>query len=281
MRLLFYLFILSQFFNVIGIFAEKVNKESLVSDLIKWERIQENNSKNNIWKYYYDSTSNYENNNLENNSKKNFSNTQNKKINFINNKKEIQKLFQIQPHIPLNNFLNSGEFSLSTYWISSFGAGAAGGTGQQNYAFKFDYGLSDESLFSIYLSETDDPLYKLIDGEIIPNNWTSVSMGLKKKLFQSENFKNSLSFVGFLEYWVVSSGSNGSPGGDPKKSIYNEINNDTGIGRYEKFIYSFSLPFTKELNSKTKFIIVPGGTLIPNILVIKILEKTFMVVTIS
>ena len=40
-----------------------------------------------------------------------------------------------------------------------------GGTGHQNISAQFDYGLSDFSLLSIYLSETDDPLYSSIDGE--------------------------------------------------------------------------------------------------------------------
>ena len=61
--------------------------------------------------------------------------------------------------------MNSGEFSLSSYWKSAFDGGVGGGTGHQNISVRFDYGLSDDSLLSIYLSETDDPLYNSIEGE--------------------------------------------------------------------------------------------------------------------
>ena len=51
-----------------------------------------------------------------------------------------------------------------------------------------------------------------------------------------------------------------------KKSIYNQIDNNTGHDRYEKFIYSYSFPFSKELNNRTKLTLVPGATLIPDTL---------------
>ena len=272
MRLAYYLFILIQFLNITYIFAEKSKKESLGSDSIKWEKIQENKTNNLnkiLWKSYKGNESYFENKILDKNPTKNFSTTSKKKVNFVNNQKIYKDFLQVQPHIPINNFLNMGEYMLSTYFISSFSGGVAGGTGHQNYAFKFDYGLSDDSLFSIYLSESDDPLYKKINGEIIPNNWSSLALGYKKKLFESENSQNSISFVSFIEYWVVSSGNG------VKKSIYNQIDNDRGHDRNEKFIYSLSLPFTKKLNNKTKFSIVPGVTFIPDTIGDKNIGKNF------
>ena len=133
--------------------------------------------------------------------------------------------------MPLNNFLNSGNFIFSTNLISAFDGGAGGGTGHQNYGLKFHYGLSDYSLFSLYFSESDDPLYNLIGGKLIPNNWTSIALAYKEQIFESKDFKNSLSFSSSLEYWVVSSGSN------DKKSIYNEIDYSADHDRYENFIY--------------------------------------------
>ena len=137
--------------------------------------------------------------------------------------------------------MDEGDYIFSTYWKSSFFGGAGGGTGNQNYAARFDFGLSDDLLFSIYLSEADDPLYQAIEGQIIPNNWSSIALGYKKKIFESNSYKSSLSFATSLEYWVVSSGSGGE---DAKKSIYNEIDNNTGHERYENFIYSYSFPFS-------------------------------------
>ncbi len=277
MRLLFHILLLSQFISFISVFAEKNKKESLGSNLIKWEKVKENKSnklKYIEWKSYNGSNNDLKNTTLDENSKNNFSNTKKKKFQ-VNNQREDQEFDQVLPHIPLNDFLNAGEINLSTYWISSFSGGAGGGTGHQNYSLKFDYGLSDDSLFSIYLSESDDPLYKLIDGEIIPNNWASIALGYKKKLFQSEYSKSSLSFSGFIEYWVVSSGSGTFNGVGSKKSIYNELDSTTGLDRHEKFIYSFSLPFTKELSNKTKFLIVPGATFIPDTIGDRNIGKNF------
>ena len=110
----------------------------------------------------------------------------------------------------------------------------------------------------MYVSETDDPLYNLIEGEIIPNNWASIAFAYKRQILESEDSKNSLSFASSLEYWVFSSG------GGNKKSIYNEIDNSVGLDRHEKFIYSFSLPFNSQLNNQTKFSIVPGLTFLPD-----------------
>ena len=55
MRFVFYLFIFSQLFNFVSVLADKYTKESPESKIIKWEKIQENNSNNLkkiIWKSY-------------------------------------------------------------------------------------------------------------------------------------------------------------------------------------------------------------------------------------
>jgi len=277
MRLILYIFLFVQLLDHIYIFGEELRKENLKLNTIKWEKIDEKNLKNLkniIWKSFNDDDNNFENKIPKNNSEGIFLDNQKKKIN-VTNKKANHESLQIQPHIPLNNFLSYGEFVLSTYWTSTFSGGEAGGTGNQNYAFKFDYGLSKDSLFSIYLSESDDPLYKLIDGEIIPNNWANVALGYKKKLFKSNNLKNSLSFAGFLEYWVVSSGYGVKDQVGQIKSIYNQIDNTGGIDRNEKFIYSFSLPFTRVLNSKSELSIVPGISFIPKTIGNKNIGKNF------
>tara|TARA_B100000886_G_scaffold123094_1_gene82929 strand:+ start:1330 stop:3102 length:1773 start_codon:yes stop_codon:yes gene_type:complete len=254
MRLILYIFLIIQIFNFLGVFAEKPKDDSSLLSSVKWEKVEEKSKplKKIIWRSYNNDESYFEDEILENKNK--------------------QKLLQIQPHIPLNNFLDNKDFMLSTFWKSTFSGGAGGGTGNQNYAVRYDFGLSDDSLFSIYLSEADDPLYQSINGKVIPNNWSSIALGYKKRIFESENFKNSLSFAGSLEYWVVSSGSVGA---DAKKSIYNEIDNNTGLERYEKFIYSFSFPFSREFNKRTKLTLVPGVSLIPNILGEKNIGENF------
>ena len=273
MRLIFYIFVFSQLFNLLDVLADKIKIES--SEKIKWERLdnkKSNNFKKIIWKSYNGDESYFENKNLnkqEKNSEKKLFYEKKEKTKFINQHKNKNEVLEIQPHIPLNNFLNSGDFSLSSNLVSAFSGGEGGGTGHQNYGLRFHYGLSDYSLFSVYLSESDDPLYNLIRGELIPNNWASIALAYKNQILESDDFKNSLSFSSSLEYWVVSSGDGN------KTSIYNEIDNSVGLDRYAKYIYSFSFPFTSQLTNQTKISIVPGMTFIPDILGDKNIGKNF------
>ena len=272
MRLVFYIFIFAQFLNFLAAFAEKIKNDSSKFNSIKWEKVKENEGKplkKIIWKSYKDDESYFKNKNLENNSENTFNNNQKLDTDLVNKQEKKKKILQIEPHIPLNNYLNSGEFSFSSYWKSPFNGGVGGGTGHQNISLQLDYGLSDDSLLSIYLSESDDPLYNLIEGKLIPNYWGSAAFGYKKRIFESDNKRNTISLAGSLEYWNVSSGSG------IKKSIYNEIDNSLGHERYDKFIYSFSLPFAKNLNNKTKISIVPGATFIPHKLGDKNIGKNF------
>ncbi len=263
MRLIFYLIIFNQLFNLFDVLAEKIKKEQSESQ-IKWEKVidqKSNTIKKIIWKSYNGDELYFQNikkNREDNNSEEILFNRKYQKNKFLNNRENKQEPLEIQPHIPLNNFLNSGDFIISTNWVSAFSGGAGGGTGHQNYGLKFHYGLSDYSLISLYVSETDDPLYNLIEGELIQNNWTNIALAYKRQILESEDLKNSLSFSNSLEYWVFSSGGNN------RKSIYNEIDNSVGLDRYEKFIYSFSLPFNSQLNNQTKFSIVPGLTFLPD-----------------
>lgn len=181
-------------------------------------------------------------------------------VDFANQNKKYQESTEIEPYLPMNNFLEPGEITTSIIWKSAFYGGAGGGTGHQNISARLDYGLKQNALLSLYLSETDDPLFNLIDDELIANNWASIALSFKKKIFESKDQKESLSLTSSLEYWIVSSGSNSS------KSIFNELNNDKGMDRYEKIIYSFSIPYTKDVNSRATFVIAPGVTFLPKVL---------------
>ena len=272
MRLIFFIFLISQVLNFISVFAEKEKKDLSELNSVRWEKVKEESSfnleANIIWEPYENDDIFSKKNPVKNNLK----NYQKVDVKISNQDEKEEALLQIEPHIPLNNYLNNGDFILSSYWKSAFDGGAARGTGHQNISFQFDYGLSDFSLFSIYLSETDDPLYNSIEGEVIPNYWGSVALGYKKRIFESYNRMNTISIAGSLEYWNVSSGSDAP---NSKKSIYNEIDNSVGHDRHDKFVYSFSLPFSKNLNKKTKVLIVPGATFIPDKLGEKNIGKNF------
>ena len=68
MRFLFYLFILSQFLNIIDVFAEKVKKRTAELNPIKWEKVHENKPnklKKIIWKSYNGDEIYFENEDIE------------------------------------------------------------------------------------------------------------------------------------------------------------------------------------------------------------------------
>ena len=176
MRFIFYLVIFSQFLNLVAVLAEKEKIDTTKLRSIKWEKVRDNKSNNLkkiIWKSYKDDES--------------YFNDENQKYKLNKNLESANKLLQIESHLPLNNYLKDSDYVISSNWKSAFDGGAGGGTGHQNIAIKFDYGLSDNSLLSLYASETDDPLYNFIDGELIPNNWASVAVAYKRSLFESEN----------------------------------------------------------------------------------------------
>ena len=182
------------------------------------------------------------------------------KINVVNQNNTFQESTEIEPYLPLNYYLEPGEITTSINWKSAFSGGTGGGTGHQNISARIDYGIYKNSLLSLYISETDDPLFNLIDDEQVANNWASIALSFKKKIFESKDQKESLSLTSSFEYWVVSSGSYNS------KSIFNELNNDEGLDRHEKIIYSFSIPYRKDFNSWTTFVIAPGITFLPEVL---------------
>jgi hypothetical protein len=190
MRLVFYLFIFSQLLNFVSVLADKYTKESPKLKLIKWEKIQETNTqdlKKIIWKSYKDDESYFQNLNEESSKVKKPENSRDENI-YKSKLKSNRSILEIEPYLPLNNFLDYGDFQTSVRWKSSFDGGVSGGTGQQNPSFVFDYGLSNSSLISIYFSEADDNLYNLIDGQKSNYHWQNYAFSFKKKLLdENEN----------------------------------------------------------------------------------------------
>ena len=147
MRLVIYIFIFSQLFNLVNVLAENIEKGPL-KKLIKWERVKEKKSnklKKIIWKSYVEETfsENNNKNHMENNkSHKNFFNKKREKTKFVNQQNNKQELLEIQPHIPLNDFLNSGDYILSSNWVSAFSGGAGGGLDIKTMALSFTMALA-------------------------------------------------------------------------------------------------------------------------------------------
>ena len=259
MKLVFYLFLISQFLNFIGVFAEKVREDSSGLNLINWEKVKENNSepeKQIIWRSYKNDESYFENKKQKSSVKsRTYSSSEEKIFESIKNSGFFNT--EIEPFLPFNNFLKKGNFQTSVRWKSSFEGGASGGIGQQIPSFIFDYGISDSSLMTINFAEADDQLYNPINGQNVNYHWQNYAFSFKKKLLNNNENSFAISLVPTLEYWRHASGSRDS------KSIYNQKDSLNGRDRFDNLIGSLSLPVSKKLNENFTALIVPGVTFLP------------------
>ena len=256
--LFFYTLIFIQLFSILGAFAEKVKKNSSEINSIQWEKVNGNESnhlKQIIWKSYKDDKG-YFKNKIDKSSKiKKFNLKEDNKYKF--QIKPDYSITEIEPYLPLNNFLNYGDFQTSVRWKSSFDGGASLGTGQQNPSFIFDYGLSDSKLLSVYFSEADDNLYNLIDGQESNYHWQNFAVSFKQKLLAENQNIFGLSMVSTVEYFNHASGSENT------KSIYNQKDNAYGRDKFDSIVGAFSLPISKSLNENFNIFIVPGVSFLP------------------
>ena len=259
MRLVFYLFLISQLLSFFGVFAEKVREESSELNSINWEKVEENKSKplkKVIWRSYKNDESYFGNKKQQTSIIKGSKSSNDETISESSKKSDFS-IIEIEPFLPLNNFLDYGNFQTSIRWKSSFDGGVAGGIGQQNNSFVLDYGISDSSLFSIYITGADDDLYNLVEGQEINYYWQSYALSFKKKLIDEKDFDFGLSWVSTLEYWRNASGS------ETAKSIYNQKNSSFGKEKFEELVGALSFPISKNLNENFTFLIVPGITFLP------------------
>ena len=259
MRLIFYLFLISQFLNFIGVFADKVKEDSSELNSINWEKLEENKStslKKIIWRSYKNDESYFENKKQKSSVKsRTYSSSEEKIFESIKNSGFFNT--EIEPFLPFNNFLKKGNFQTSVRWKSSFEGGASGGIGQQIPSFIFDYGISDSSLMTINFAEADDQLYSPINGQNVNYHWQNYAFSFKKKLLNNNENSFLISIVPTLEYWRHASGSKDS------KSIYNQKDSLNGRDRFDNLIGSLSLPVSKKLNENFTALIVPGVTFLP------------------
>ena len=269
MRLIFFIFLISQLSNFIGVFAEKLNDDSSVLNSINWEKVEENKSKpfkKIIWRSYKNDESYFGNNKKQSSTKKGTKSSNEERLS-ESSEKLGSSITEIEPFLPINNFFEKGNFQTSVRWKSSFEGGASGGNGQQNPSFIFDYGISDSSLITINFSEADDKLYNRINGQKVDYHWQNYAFSFKKKLLNNNENSFVISIVPTLEYWRHASGSKDS------KSIYNQKDSQDGRDRFDNLIGSLSLPVSKKLNENFTVLIVPGVTFLPEKLGSKGIEK--------
>ncbi len=259
MRFIFYIFLISQLLNFLVVFAEKEKDDESGLNSIHWEKVDENKSfplKKIIWKSYKNDEIYFEDKKEQGSTIKTKNLSSEVIIDEIS-KNSIFSITEIEPYLPLNNFLEYDKFRTSVRWKSSFDGGVSGGTGQQNPSFVFDYGISDSSLISIYFSEADDNLYNLINGQKVNYHWQNYAFSFKKELLNNDKNSLAISIVPTLEYWKHASGTKDS------RSIYNQKDSLNGRDKFDNLIGSLSLPISKKLNENFTALFVPGITFLP------------------
>ncbi len=158
---------------------------------------------------------------------------------------------------PINSFLPAYETSHSVYALSTFNSGgAAGGSGNQNYAYMLDIGLNENNQLSLFYSVADDPLYSYIDGDkLVPNYWESYGFAFKKRLLNRDDW--SLATFASLESMTIRNGN----------SSYGNIFDETGLSFSDRnLVGSFSLPISRKLSDNLGLHFLVGGSFFPSTL---------------
>ncbi len=176
--------------------------------------------------------------------------------------------------VPTANQVPSSDIRLSSYQLSPFTPGEAGGTGNQNYGIHFDFGLTDSFQLSGFVTQADDPLYSTLNGFTTPpaNFWESYGAGFKYRLASDKyrlyedapgRFWN-LSLAGSIEAWNVGSGGCDSAQCKGQDDASPNIFNNSGRRVYTRnLVGSLTLPFSWNVTPRTQLSLSPGISFLP------------------
>ncbi len=176
--------------------------------------------------------------------------------------------------VPTANQLRDQELQFSAYTLSPFSAGAAGGTGNQNYAARIDAALSERIQISGFYSQADDPLDAPITGfSVQPGNyWESYGGAIQWRLASdpSGRFAGSagerwnLALAGSLEGWNVGSGGCDSFSCQGQNAASPNIFNNSSQRVFTRnLVGSVSLPFSWNASPSWQFSLTPGASFLP------------------
>lgn len=177
---------------------------------------------------------------------------------------DFPPLLRLGPAVPTANQLREQEAQLSAFTLSPFSGGEAGGTGNQNYAARLDFGLSDQLQVSGFYSQSDDPLYANITGRSIPpgNFWESYGGALQWQLLSQKNWK--LSLGGSLEGWNVGSGGCDGFSCKGQNDASPNIFNSSGSRVFTRNVVgSISLPISWRPSEQWQLSFAPGASFLP------------------
>ena len=179
------------------------------------------------------------------------------------NSSDFKPVLNLSHAVPTASVLSQDEWRLISSTISPFNY--ASGTGNQNYAIRLDYGLSNALQISGFYSEADDPLNASIKGLAIrPGNfWEVFGASARWKFFTNKYWELALNSS--LESWTVGSGGSDSRGENSKENASANIFNDSGERvETQNFIGSISLPLTWHKSEQWQFTLAPGVSFLPS-----------------
>jgi hypothetical protein len=177
--------------------------------------------------------------------------------------------------VPTANQLPALEVQINAYTLSSLGKGAAGGTGNQNYAARIDAALSERLQLSAFYANADDPLDAPITGlsQQPGNFWESYGGALQWRLAAdaSARFAGAagarwnLALAGSLERWTVGSGGCDSFQCKGQNDASPNIFNNSGQRVFTRnLVGSVALPFSWNATSQWQFSLTPGASFLPS-----------------
>ena len=197
------------------------------------------------------------------------------------NRADYLPLLRLGP-LPTAWFLDESLAQLSFQQVSPGDGGAAGGSGNQNYGFRADVGLSRALLLSLTYTYADDPLYAAIPsrpsqpanywnaaGASRPsqpaNLWTIYGGSLRARLAGQGEGAGSwqLAAEGALELFTVGSGCGGSVSCDGPGTP--NIFNDSGQLVFTRnWVGALSLPLTWQASRQLQLSLVPAVSFLPD-----------------
>ena len=171
-----------------------------------------------------------------------------------------------QPLLRLSPLVSTAEILPMEQWHFAFGTISpfdSVGTGNQNYSVNLDIGFNDSLLFSLFLSQADDPLNARLNGfDIQPANfWESFGAAARWQVMNQKNWKLAIS--GSLESWEVGSGGDDSfanAGDDASPNIFNNSGNRVLT---RNIVGSLSLPVSWQASDQWQLNFNPGISFLP------------------
>ena len=151
---------------------------------------------------------------------------------------------------------------LSFQQVSPGDGGEAGGSGNQNYGFRADYGLTPALMASAYYTYADDPLFAPIPSRPSQpaNLWTVYGGSLRARLAGRDKWQ--LAAEGALELFTVGSGCGGTVSCDDAGTP-NIFNNSGQAVFTRNWIGALSLPLSWQANRNLQLSFVPAVSFLP------------------